>query len=306
VPRLLFQNRKIQYFASAVLLIGVFSISTHYIEQHRIDRKQPELHKGSSLGPPRGPGFPGPEGRNRPGPERRGAPFTFPPFVNTVILSILILGFDAGLRTMVKWSKAEQERTLLEKENMQNQLAFLRNQVSPHFFMNTLNNIHSLIDVNTEEAKEAIIKLSKLMRHLLYDTDAERVSLAREIEFITSYTNLMKLRFSDKVRINLDVPEHVPEKQIPPLLFTSFVENAFKHGISYHQPSFIDISFALDQEQLIFKIRNSVQTEKSDTLQAGIGLENSLKRLDILYGEKYTLDIQNHNKEYSLKLSIPV
>ncbi len=144
---------------------------------------------------------------------------------------------------MVRWSKLEQEKTLLEKENVQNQLAFLRNQVSPHFFMNTLNNIHALIDVDTEEAKEAIIKLSKLMRHLLYDSQAELVPLAKEMEFIQSYINLMKLRFSEKVKINLSIPDQLPDKSIPPFLFTSFVENAFKHGISYQNSSFIDIVF---------------------------------------------------------------
>ncbi|MEZ5196265.1 MAG: histidine kinase [Bacteroidales bacterium] len=229
-----------------------------------------------------------------------------PPFVNTFIISVLIIGFDTGIRMMIRWSKLEQEKTLLEKENAQNQLAFLRNQVSPHFFMNTLNNIHALIDLNSQEAKDSIIKLSKLMRYLLYDSDAEFVSLKKEMDFITSYINLMRLRFSDKVNISLQVPDNIPNKLIPPYLFISFVENAFKHGISYQNLSYINIDFSLDTEHLTFEIKNSVPELKKENKASGIGLENSKKRLDILYGKKYSLNIEKTKEDYKLTLIIPV
>lgn len=305
VPCLLFKDKKILYLISAMVLAIIFSISLFMIEGIRLkdgpppyeNFKQEQLSKPKDLGPrDRPPPFK-PEGRN---------PIHLPPLVNTFIISILIIGFDTGLRMMVRWSTLEQEKTLLEKENVQNQLAFLRNQVSPHFFMNTLNNIHALIDVNTEEAKESIIKLSKLMRHLLYDSQAELVPLSKELEFIQSYIKLMKLRFSDKVKINLSLPNLLPDKSIPPLLFTSFVENAFKHGISYQSSTFIDISFLYENESLIFEIKNSNPGNGKETEASGIGIENSKKRLDIIYGKDYSLDIEDNKEDYKLILKIPV
>ena len=203
VPFLLFKNKKVTYLISAILLIIIFSVSMYYFEQLR-PKNGPPSHESFRPPPPDGMDHLRAPDRLLPPHQRRANPFPHPPFINTFIISLLIIGFDAGLRMMVRWSKLEQEKILLEKENVQNQLAFLQNQVSPHFFMNTLNNIHALIDVDTEEAKEAIIKLSKLMRHLLYDSQAEFVSLNKEIEFIQSYINLMRLRFSDNVNIKLN------------------------------------------------------------------------------------------------------
>jgi hypothetical protein len=303
VPLLLFKNRKATYFISVIIVVVVFSITTQVLDQNRIPRQktQNELR----MPPPRGSEFRAPH--DRPPPHlQKPNPFPLPPLINLIIVGVLIIGFDTGLRMMMRWSKLEQEKTVLEKENVQNQLAFLRNQVSPHFFMNTLNNIHALIDVNKEQAKEAIIKLSKLMRHLLYDTEVEKVPLHKELEFIASYANLMKLRFSDKVQINLNIPEKIPAKLIPPLLFTSFVENAFKHGISYQSSSFIDITFLLHDAFLTFEIKNSIPENIKENLSSGIGLENSIKRLDILYGKSYKLEITEQNNVYKLTLSLPV
>ncbi len=136
-----------------------------------------------------------------------------------------------------------------------NQLAFLRNQVSPHFLMNTLNNIHTLIDINTEEAKDALIKLSKLMRHLLYESNEDLVPLHRELEFINSYINLMKLRYSDRVDIKLEIPDDIPQKRFLPYCLLLLLKNAFKHGISYQNYSYIDIRFSIDDKHLNFLIK---------------------------------------------------
>jgi LytS/YehU family sensor histidine kinase len=172
--------------------------------------------------------------------------------------------------------------------------------------MNTLNNIHSLIDIDTEEAKESIIHLSKLMRHLLYDSEGEKIPIQKEIEFIKNYVDLMKLRYSEKVKINLELPEQIPDKTIPPLLFTSFVENAFKHGISYQDSSFIEIAFLCTKDQLIFKVKNSAPHNTKVNENSGIGIENSRKRLDLIYGSKYDLKIEDRAEDYSVQLSIRI
>jgi len=222
------------------------------------------------------------------------------------VVSILIIGFDTGLVLSVKWAQSEQNRIRMEKESVENQLAFLRNQVSPHFFMNTLNNIHSLIDFDTTEAKDSVIRLSRLMRHLLYDSEADKIPLQKELEFVQNYVDLMKLRFSNKVNIQLEIPGHIPDKTIPPLLFTSFLENAFKHGIHIQGASFVSIAFAFVDEQLVFAMKNSNPHLQKEEEQTGIGIENSRKRLDLLYGNQYSLEINDGKEEFLLTLTLPL
>lgn len=303
IPFLLFKNKKLLYLISVIAVLAIFSVSTFFMQQQRQGRPNmpPGLHPPARqieghTPPPRQPDHP-----NRP-----NRPFDIPPLFNTIIISVLIVGFDTGLRMMVRWSKLEQEKTELEKENVQSQLAFLRTQISPHFFMNTLNNIHSQIDINTEDAKDSIIKLSKLMRHLLYDSQEDFTSLSKEVEFIRSYINLMKLRYSEKVNIKVEIPENLPDKQIPPLLFTSLIENAFKHGISYSNGSFIHLKIELVKDMIIFNLTNSKAQKKDLDNQKGIGLENTRKRLDLLYAEKYNLDINDHESSFNVKLEIPI
>lgn len=217
-----------------------------------------------------------------------------------------MVGFDTGLKTSMQWVKTEQERIRLEKESVENQLAFLRNQVSPHFFMNTLNNIHALVDISSEKAKDAIITLSRMMRYLLYETGKGSTPLIKEVEFIESYVNLMKLRVSDKVTIDLEVPDKLPDKSIPPLLFTSFIENTFKHGVSYLEDSYIFIRLSLEEQSLSLEVKNKKVAGNKPDKQSGIGIENSRKRLDLLYKTNYVLDIQDTGEFFIVKLNVPL
>lgn len=307
IPLFLFRHKKTTFFIAAIILTLGVSFSLYYFDpirslennHHENMQLPPHPQRLDQANMPKM--MPPPPNHNQ-----QPSPFPYPPYVNSFIICILVIGFSTGLRMVLRWSKLEKERTLLEKENVQNQLAFLRNQVSPHFLMNTLNNIHVLIDIDTEEAKDAVIKLSKLMRHLLYDSEATLVSMDKEFDFITSYINLMKLRVSDKVNISLNIPTELPSKKIPPLLFTSFVENAFKHGISYQKPSYIDINFSVIDGFLTFEIRNSIHNTEKDDSPSGIGIPNSVKRLNILYGDSYTLNTEDNKTDYKLELTIPI
>ena len=307
LPLFLFRGKRWLFFISNMVLI-VATATVMHIYSPNVHGPRPMEDRSETMGnlSDRPPGE-RPPGDRPPGdrPPRQQPPRQLPPFISFMVVSILIIGFDSGLLISVKWAQSEQERIRAEKENMASQLAFLQNQVSPHFFMNTLNNIHSLIDIDASEAKEAIIKLSKLMRHMLYDSQVQLIPLKKEIEFISSYVELMKLRFSDKVRINLHIPDKISEKSVPPMLFTSFVENAFKHGISYQAKSFIDISFANGSDKLSFVIRNSNPGMKKEEGPPGIGIENSRKRLDLIYGDSYTLDIIETPDEFTVSLKIP-
>ena len=144
-----------------------------------------------------------------------------------------------------------------------------------------------------------------MMRFILYEGDKNGVSLSREMEFIKTYISLMRLRYSDKVTINVNLPAEVPERTIPPLMLISFVENAFKHGISYQHPSFIDIQVAVDKEHLKFQCRNS-KAEKPNQEKGGVGLQNVKQRLQLLFDDNYTLNIQDRPEAYQVELIIPL
>ena len=303
VPHFFLKERRGLYF----ILFGVLmlTLAGAMVLFHRLGA--PEILNPGNQFPAR-PGFREPmPGRPLPGAPggRPGQQPFVPAYANMVIISFLVLGFDTGLTFSIKWLESQQKQVELEKENTQNKLAFLKTQVSPHFFLNTLNNIHALIDINTTEAKDAVVKLSRLMSYLLYDSQTELIALKKETDFVKNYVELMRLRFSGKVEILLNIPDNLPEVSIPPLLFISFIENAFKHGVSYQKDSFIAIHFDADKERLWFQTSNSNHSKTMKEEKSGIGIENSLKRLELLYGKNHILEIKNDDV-FTVKLGVPL
>jgi hypothetical protein len=305
VPRLLFKGKPLYFILSVLGTILLLTIGT-YFYYTKIKQTPPPVRMETDYHPRPQPEFQPERADQQAQPPQSNQPRPVPPFANFLILSVLVVGFDTGLRSALRWINVENEKVRLEKENVAAQLTLLRTQVSPHFFMNTLNNIHALIDLNTTEAKEAIIKLSKMMRYLLYETETEKTTLKKEIEFLESYINLMKLRFNEKVRITMNLPAIVPDASIPPFLFISFIENAFKHGISYKNESFITIDLIPGNERLLFIIKNSKTENNPNPEFSGIGIENTRKRLNLLYGHNYHLDIIDTVDLFTVNLSIPL
>ena len=227
-----------------------------------------------------------------------------------IVVLILMCGMNLGIKLYFKTRKDQKKLKLLEKENLEQQLEYLKYQINPHFFMNTLNNIHALVDIDSEKAKETILELSKMMRFVLYEGDKKGVPLSKEFEFIRHYIQLMKLRYTDKVKIAVDLPAEAPDKLIPPLMLITFIENAFKHGISYQHESFIDIKVEISHPSpltthLLFSCRNS-KAEKPNEEKGGVGLQNVKQRLNLLYDNNYTLKIQDESDVYSVDLTIPL
>ncbi|WP_319590824.1 histidine kinase [uncultured Draconibacterium sp.] len=243
---------------------------------------------------------------------RRESRFQRPPFklmqiYGYSLLSIVIVGFSIGLRAIEQYTASEKRQKELEKEKLNSELAFLKNQVSPHFFFNTLNNIYSMVAINTDDAQASILKLSKLMRYLLYESEHGETMLSAEVEFMRNYIDLMQLRVSQKVDIQIDLPDNQNDLKIPPLLFIPFIENAFKHGISYRDKSFIKVEMKTEAEKVFFMCENSVakeKAEKRDENHSGIGLENVKKRLNLLFAGKYDLNIDSSQEVFSVKLEI--
>ena len=154
---------------------------------------------------------------------------------------LLLMGMNLGVKLYFMSQRDRERQKIIDQRNLEQQMEYLKYQVNPHFFMNTLNNIHALVDIDPERAKTTIVELSKMMRHILYEGSKKLIPLTREVEFLNLYVQLMRLRYTRKVHINVDVPPQLPELKLPPLMLIIFVENAFKHGISYREESFIDI-----------------------------------------------------------------
>jgi hypothetical protein len=309
LPFLFFRNKQLLYVIMVVFMISV-AVSGMYLYNKKpagqnvkkpqvVNTSPPQNRAGTNPAPP-------PARKVNPAKPISSQSEPVPAYINLLILSVLVFGFDTGLKINSKWVKSEQQRMTIEKENIENQLAFLKNQISPHFFMNTLNNIHSLIDIDTVEAKKSIIRLSSLMRHLLYESDHEQSPIKSEVEFIKSYVDLMKLRYSDEVRISFKIPDNLPEKSIPPLLFISLLDNAFKHGISYVKESFVEIELLIESDKLCLKISNSKNKLALNSSAQGIGIENTRKRLDLLFNENYTLEITDRGNTFVTNLTIPI
>ena len=220
---------------------------------------------------------------------------------------LLLMGMNIGVKLYFKSQEDSKILVQIERQNLERQLEYLKYQVNPHFFMNTLNNIHALVDINPDRAKTSIVELSKMMRYILYEGNNRLTPLPREVQFLQNYVKLMSMRYTDRVRIRLDAPPVLPDMTLPPLLLIIFVENAFKHGVSYRTESFVDIGIAVSGGRLVFSCINSRPAPPHTAANGGgMGLRNVRRRLDLLFPGNYTLDIRPSADTYSVRLDIPL
>ncbi len=227
------------------------------------------------------------------------------------ILLLCTVGLGAAIRMSGEWSKAETALQEAERNRTEAELNNLRNQLNPHFLLNTLNNIYALIAFDADKAQQAVQDLSKLLRHVLYENQQTYVPLSREVDFINNYIELMRIRLAKEVKVYIHI--NVPPNstiQIAPLIFISLIENAFKHGISPTEPSFISISIAqIEQKEVRCEILNSNHPKNnSDKSGSGIGLEQVRKRLELLYPGRYEWEkeVSENGEVYSSILTIRV
>lgn len=224
-----------------------------------------------------------------------------------VIITALVLGIGTSITAIQKMQKDRQKREELEKDKVTSELLFLKAQVNPHFFFNTLNNIYALTAVDGELAGKAIHQLSRMMRYLLYDTQAGHTTLSQEIAFVKDYISLMQLRLTDAVKITFNTPPGLQDVPLAPMMFLPFVENAFKHGVQSAQPGYINITVTQQRNMLQLTVSNSVIHNNSSIsldVNSGIGLVNTRRRLDLLYPGKYRLDIHCQANEYTVNLAL--
>ncbi|OEK04716.1 sensor histidine kinase [Roseivirga misakiensis] len=207
------------------------------------------------------------------------------------------------------WYREEKNNRLLSEEKLQAELKFLKAQIHPHFLFNTLNNLYALTLKSSKEAPEVVLKLSDLLNYMLYECSADSVSLEKEVRLVKDYIALEKIRYGDRLEVNFNCAQHIGDVMLAPLMILPFVENAFKHGVSEElDQSWVAIDLNRKGEQLTLKVENSksIQHKEEDHFEykKGIGLKNVKRRLEILYGDDYQLDIHESEESFLVVLKL--
>lgn len=224
--------------------------------------------------------------------------------------SLNLAVFAAGATALAlarRWVTADQSLKELEAARAQAELRNLRNQINPHFLLNTLNNIYALTAFDTAKAQETIQELSKMLRHILYDYQQPTVPVSDEVEFLENYVKLMRIRLPETVSVTFNTNIQSSRIEIAPMIFISLVENAFKHGISPTEPSFIHINIDANEQTIVCSIENSNNPKSSsDHSGHGIGLQQVERRLELAYPEKYIWQqgTKDNDKIYYSKITI--
>lgn len=234
--------------------------------------------------------------------------FGLPPFSGLhIFANILPALFTGGLfRFFIDWIKKDKQQLQLSKQNLQSELALLRTQVNPHFLFNSLNNIDTLIAVNPAKASDSLLKLSDMMRYMLYEADSETVSLQQETDYLKKYIGLQQIRLTNPELLSFKNNIENPEIRIAPMLFIPFVENAFKHTTDKSIKNGISITINSTLDSVFFEIINIFDKERQliKDKTSGIGLNNVKRRLKLLYPDRHKLEITQENNLYTVKLSL--
>lgn len=226
---------------------------------------------------------------------------------------VIIMAFFAGfflvsscvIKFAIDWFSNERIQRNLQSEKKDMELQFLKSQLNPHFLFNSLNNIYSLAYQKSDKTADAILKLSEIMRYMIYESNDSWVALAKEVEYLQSYIELQKLRFKDGASVELTLNGEIDGQHVVPLILISFVENAFKHGVANDPKDPIRINIIANQKILHFSITNKKNKTNKDAM-GGVGLNNVERRLQLLYPDRYKLNIVNSATHYTSELMLDI
>jgi hypothetical protein len=226
--------------------------------------------------------------------------------VQTTSITLFIVIFVGMLRFATEWFEFEARKKAVENEKLTAELNFLKAQINPHFLFNTLNNLYYLVYTKSDNATIIIDKLSKMMRYMIYDTNHPKVLLSKEIEYMENYIDLERLRLNNEIPIRLQIKGNTDDVKIVPLVFITFLENAFKHGVSSNQKgAWVDVNILLRGRECVYTVENSkLGTSPNANGKSGIGLQNVQRRLELSYPEDYNLEIDDSPDRYKVQLKI--
>ncbi|MGF6928423.1 two-component system LytT family sensor kinase [Chitinophaga sp. W2I13] len=293
-PRLYFRKQYVLYFLSVLLLLIMVNYMRPYDHLFSLSHPRGEMPWRQQMPPGAAPG-PRPPGR----PHR-------PIDIVSDFLFLLTIALSMAIETTRRWRQTEKRALYAETRKTQAELSFLKAQINPHFLFNTLNNIYSLAITRSDNTAMSIMKLSNMLRYVTEDTRDDYVLLESEIDCLRDYIDLQKLRLTTKTKVNFAVTGSPGIKCIAPLVLLPFLENAFKYGVSNHEPSEITILLQTSENRIHFYCSNKLFRMAPDTSRTGIGISNTRQRLEHLYPDKYELQISEDNGAYSISLQLQV
>ncbi len=318
IPAFLLKKRYWIYACILVVLLGLINLLQPYDKLltsseggfPRFPHHDEHFHRGDERGMPGPP----PDFDSRPpfSEHHEGMKFDFrngPPRDRhfdsiSLFLFFMIVGISTAIRAIRQWQLTEKRAIQAEADKASTELSFLKAQINPHFLFNTLNNIYTLAIMNDEHTAESILKLSNIMRYVTDEVTADFVLLENDINCIKDYIELQKLRLGDSTTVNFTIDGISEGKTISPLLLMSFVENAFKHGVSKNTPSIIDIAISIGPQSVKLLCKNQIFAHSNELPRTGVGLENTRHRLNHLYPGRHTLTITEADGFYIVDLQI--
>jgi len=227
--------------------------------------------------------------------------------IAVVLGELYVLGFATAIKLVIDWSIEKRRNEDLAQLQLSTELKYLRTQIQPHFFFNTLNNLYALTLKKSDKAPRLVIKLSEMMQYVLYEVTSSRASLLQEINHINNFIDIERMRYNDSVECELDITGNIEDVEVPPLLFLSFVENCFKHGLRKNDFVKINMSFEIvNKNYLKFKLSNNFNPNAENKEKHGIGIVNAKRRLSLLFFNDYELKTEVIGDIYKLYLKIPV
>lgn len=224
------------------------------------------------------------------------------------IANFVYAGGSTIFKIISDWAKHQREKKELEKQTMQSELRFLKSQINPHFLFNTLNNLYALTLKKSEKAPEIVLKLSEMMRYMLYECNEKYVPLSKEVAYMQNYIELEKLRQGKGADMSFEIHGEIRDQKITPLLLIPFIENSFKHGVKNTlQDGFVHITMIVEEQFLQFEVINSkpaLAPKNEHNKSGGIGLVNVQRRLNLIYPDKYELQVNNTPNTYQIILTL--
>jgi hypothetical protein len=280
IPKLLLQDKTIKYFGYSLLTIAIAGIAQRFINFEIAEYIYASIsNKGFWL------------------------PYKF---IQAMMLIASPLVFIASISIISKVAELQKAAKTLESEKLQAELKYLKSQVNPHFLFNTLNNIYSLALNKSNKTPGLILKLSDFLSFSLYESGKKLILLEKEISLMNDFIALERSRFEDRINIQVELPEHISKIMIPPLIFVPFVENAFKHSLRNEtEIANVFIKLSVEHNSIVFNVKNSKPEESEiNSNKNGLGLINIKKRLEIIYKDRYSLEIDDRDLAFSINLKL--